>query len=137
MSVLGRLNVAALLIAVLVVGCPSEEEAGVAPEDPDAGADATPPAPCGRLTTLCEEGRQCEGAPDCSSALCRDGVCKVVDPADGAKNGDETDVDCGGTRSPACADLKGCISSIDCKSGVCKLGVCQVPTFTDAVKNGD
>ena len=40
------------------------------------------------------------------------------------KNGDETDVDCGGKSAPACDDMKACLVKDDCKSGVCS------PNFT-------
>jgi len=58
-------------------------------------------------------------------------------PADGTKNGDETDVDCGGSRPEKCADGKGCKIGGDCQSGVCKGGTCAAPAPDDGVKNGD
>ncbi|MBX3197246.1 MAG: hypothetical protein KF894_03735 [Labilithrix sp.] len=106
----------------------------------DAGGDAdggSPDAACGRLTTPCAVGAPCEGAPDCETGLCREGTCRAVAPDDGIKNGDETDVDCGGTNAPACADGKGCAAGADCTSLVCTAGVCQAPSPTDEVKNGD
>ncbi|HEY8380066.1 MAG TPA: hypothetical protein VIK91_26430 [Nannocystis sp.] len=42
---------------------------------------------------------------------------------DGERNGDESDVDCGGS-CPACADGKACKGPSDCQSGVCEGGVC-------------
>lgn len=118
-----------------MVGCPSGGDA--TPED-DAGADSAPVGPpCSRLTAKCKEGGKCEGAADCESALCRDASCRAVVPADGTKNNDETDVDCGGTQAPACPDNKGCAIAADCASSVCKANVCQAPSFTDGVKNGD
>ena len=56
---------------------------------------------------------------------------------DKTKNGDETDVDCGGATCPACADGKGCSKAADCKSGVCTGGICAAASCTDSVKNGD
>ncbi len=123
-------------LGALVVGCPTTSESD--PGTDDAGADALELGPpCGRLTTPCKAGGMCEGAPDCASGLCRDGKCNDIVPADGAKNNDETDVDCGGTKAPACPDNKGCIIGADCTSSVCKIGVCQVPSPTDGVRNGD
>jgi len=55
---------------------------------------------------------------------------------DQAKNGDETDVDCGGGVCPKCADGKVCLKHADCKSGVCKSGICAAASCTDKVKNG-
>ncbi len=56
---------------------------------------------------------------------------------DGKKNGDESDVDCGGSKAAKCADGKSCGAASDCESGVCTGGKCQAPTGTDGVKNGD
>lgn len=56
--------------------------------------------------------------------------------ADKAKNGGETDVDCGGKACPACADGKKCKLSTDCAGKVCQSGTCASPTCTDKVKNG-
>ncbi len=59
-------------------------------------------------------------------------------PTDGIKNGDETDVDCGGAGdAPRCADGKSCNAGTDCVSQVCKAGRCQAPRPDDGVKNGD
>ncbi len=43
---------------------------------------------------------------------------------DGEKNGDETDVDCGGTCT-ACAGSKACLSNTDCASESCMRSKCQ------------
>ncbi len=45
--------------------------------------------------------------------------------ADGVKNQDETDADCGGERCPKCADTKVCNVASDCVSGVCTSNICQ------------
>ena len=123
----------------VVVGCSSSAADTPEQQEEEAGVDSGPPPgpPCSRLTTKCKEGGTCEGAADCDTALCRDGTCRVIEPANGTKNGDETDIDCGGTMAPACADNKGCMVGGDCTSGVCKTNICQPPSFTDGVKNGD
>ncbi|PKN58336.1 MAG: hypothetical protein CVU56_06150, partial [Deltaproteobacteria bacterium HGW-Deltaproteobacteria-14] len=54
---------------------------------------------------------------------------------DGVPNGDETDVDCGGSCS-ACGAGQGCAGASDCLSGVCTDGVCQAPACDDGVTNG-
>ena len=110
-------------------GGPVTTEAGALPGVDSGAPDAAPPPPCGRLTTPCQDGEKCAGAPDCSSSFCFNGLCKATSPADGVKNGDETDVDCGGSKAPACADAKGCVVKSDCASGVCTAKVCQVPTL--------
>jgi formylglycine-generating enzyme required for sulfatase activity len=58
-------------------------------------------------------------------------------PDDGVKNGDETDVDCGGSVAPKCAPGKACLVPADCESAVCAGKVCQEPRPDDGVKNGD
>lgn len=127
---------------MLVGACSTTADEGSGSDAGDAGTtepkDAAPQEiPCGRTTTTCAAGKKCEGAPDCASGLCLDGTCHDVSPTDGIKDGDETDVDCGGTKAPACADAKGCKAATDCVSGVCSGAVCQKPTSKDGVKNGD
>ena len=57
--------------------------------------------------------------------------------SDGVKNGNETDVDCGGSCKP-CGDNLGCNGAVDCTSGVCDTNakICTPPSCTDSVKNG-
>lgn len=44
----------------------------------------------------------------------------------GTKDGDETDIDCGGTKSPACDWFLACKVDKDCSSGVCDgKGMCE------------
>ena len=43
---------------------------------------------------------------------------------DGAKNGDETDVDCGGSCSAACASGKTCTAGTDCATSLCVASQC-------------
>ena len=134
-----RMGLATLAVAAFVAGCPSS--ATDTPADADAGPDIdsaidTGP-PCSRMTTPCGANKACKGAPDCASGLCRDNLCHDIAPADGVKNGDETDVDCGGTKAPACGDNKGCVVAPDCTSSVCIAGICQPPSPTDGVQNGD
>lgn len=38
---------------------------------------------------------------------------------DNIKNGDETDIDCGGKTCNKCADEKNCLNNLDCNSGFC------------------
>lgn len=51
---------------------------------------------------------------------------------DGVVNGDETDVDCGGSCGP-CDDGQGCAAPDDCTSEVCTDGTCQAPRCGDGV----
>jgi hypothetical protein len=87
----------------------------------------------------CGNGGMCNGNGDCGSNFCNGGVCQSM-PAptctDGVKNGNETDVDCGGGTCPACPAGKSCSAGRDCQSMVCNGGMCQMPSCSDGVKNG-
>jgi hypothetical protein len=64
-------------------------------------------------------------------------VCYVPSTcSDGAQNGLETGLDCGGPCGP-CSDGGGCTVDADCQSGVCAGGLCQAPTCADGVLNGN
>lgn len=55
---------------------------------------------------------------------------------DGLRNGDETDIDCGGTCDPCSAGL-GCAVDIDCADGVCGIRLtCLEPSCIDNTRNG-
>lgn len=51
------------------------------------------------------------------------GSCK-----DGIKNGQETDVDCGGPTCPTCGLGKICLGATDCQSADCVNNVCASPS---------
>jgi hypothetical protein len=55
------------------------------------------------------------------------GICQIPLCSDGVKNGDETDVDCGGSCPNRCALGKGCQVSGDCDKVVCDARVCRLP----------
>jgi hypothetical protein len=61
---------------------------------------------------------------------CKDGACYGTPPSctDDIKNGQETDVDCGGFFCSPCADYKDCSISFDCQSSICNQGTCQPNT---------
>jgi hypothetical protein len=89
----------------------------------------------------CVAGAACKKGGDCSQGICTPGMptgkCATATCTDMVKNGDETDVDCGGTACSKCADTKGCNAASDCKSGVCGNDhKCAVPTCMDGVQNG-
>ncbi len=56
---------------------------------------------------------------------------------DKVKDGDESDIDCGGSCPAKCANSKACISSSDCKSVYCVSGVCRAGNCTDSYQNQD
>jgi formylglycine-generating enzyme required for sulfatase activity len=80
------------------------------------------------------QGRACAaGDPGCTNSS----GAAAPRADDGKKNGEETDVDCGGAKGPRCADGKACKGDGDCASDVCKGGTCQAPKPDDGKKNGD
>jgi hypothetical protein len=66
-------------------------------------------------------------ADDTAGEACRDGV----------MNGEETDVDCGGSACDACGTGQGCSVPSDCASMTCDAGTCVEPSCTDGVMNGE
>jgi hypothetical protein len=44
--------------------------------------------------------------------------------ADGMKNGNETDTDCGGNQCPKCPHGKKCMKNMDCESNHCNNDTC-------------
>ena len=59
----------------------------------------------------------------------REGNC-----SDEARNGDETDRDCGGSECPKCEVGKLCSSRVDCVNGSCVAGFCQAKHCIDELK---
>jgi hypothetical protein len=100
---------------------------------------------CGGGTcNKCPNGKTCIAKTDCLSAGCVGGVCAVVAAtcSDGLKNGNETDVDCGGGACPKCAIGMTCGAATDCALvngfAQCQNNTCIVPNApcNDKVKNG-
>lgn len=100
-----------------------------AESDVDCGGNCMPGA-------RCDDGKKCNVAGDCKSALCLNGVCQVPSCSDTIKNGAEGDVDCGAVCSVKCDDGKTCNVAADCKSAVCTGSICKPATCSDGVKNG-
>jgi hypothetical protein len=78
---------------------------------------------CGGSCDGCANGLSCAGDSDCNSAYsCSSGnTCEAADTptcTDDEKNGDETDVDCGGTCS-ACSAGHACYDDGDCVGSCC------------------
>ncbi len=86
---------------------------------PDAAGLCTKPEDCPSKVCLLTTGR-------CLEATCRDGVL----------NGDETDMDCGGSKCSKCDIQKSCKTPGDCASGVCIAFQCRTPSCTDKAQNG-
>jgi hypothetical protein len=129
----------------------------VAPADPclvgtcDAtGAPGTAPGPAGTPCTSDGGAHVCDGAGHCvecvHAADCPGGeacsatnVCVPMTCADGMKDGNETDVYCGGGACPPCALGKMCLLDPDCASGACDAAAltCVADTCADHRKDGD
>ncbi len=80
-------------------------------------------------------GEASAGSDDPSVSGGQDGTLPST-ASDGVKNGDETDVDCGGSAAK-CADGRACAKGEDCTSAICKAGTCAAPAPDDGMKNGD
>lgn len=77
-------------------------------------------------TTCTEGGEVCDGEGTCVPAGCFDTVL----------NGDETDIDCGGSCSAKCANGDDCLVDEDCESTYCKQGGGAFGTCTATSVNG-
>ncbi|APR74805.1 Multiple EGF-like-domain protein 3 precursor [Minicystis rosea] len=78
--------------------------------------------------------KSCPQDPGCPGT---GGSAPTATCTDGKKNGDESDIDCGGTSCAKCVDGKGCDTGADCDSKVCSGGTCLAPACDDKVMNGD
>jgi hypothetical protein len=115
-----------------------------------AGA-APPDGACGGAS--CCEAQACPSDQNCRGGVCipagaSEMACDGMDCSgdlnvalasscdDGARNGDEASVDCGGSCS-GCADGSACAGDADCASHVCTASRCSEPSCTDGVSNRD
>lgn len=76
------------------------------------------------------DGATCNSNEDCQSNKC-DGVC--ISCTDGNRNGDESDIDCGGSCGK-CAIGQRCNSEDDCNN-FCDANICT--NCSDGIQNGD
>ena len=105
---------------------------------------------CGGRCPGCAFGQVCVAGSDCESENCDGGTCGAAPTAaptpsppttsptpsptasncmDNVKNGDETDVDCGGPNCPGCDSAESCSVNGDCISGNCSgANTCGDPT---------
>ncbi len=98
-------------------------------------------APCDAQMRVCADGKQCLIGGDCLSQVCTGDVCQVPTCTDGVRNGNETDVDCGGPlcdgQGHTCADGKKCLTAPDCTDKLCGPNfTCAFPSCTDGVQDG-
>jgi hypothetical protein len=70
---------------------------------------------------------------------CDEGSCIETPPDDTCfdrvKDGDESDVDCGGSCR-SCKQEEACATAADCQSGACDAGACRAPSCSDGVRDG-
>ena len=88
----------------------------------------------------CGNGRGCAGHGDCESGFCNAiGRCGDPPACDDARiNGDESDIDCGGSRCAPCNVGRACREHRDCATANCVDGTCGVfATCSDGVVNGE
>jgi hypothetical protein len=92
--------------------------------EPGESGDAQPT--CSEATP-CAAGLPCVTAQDCTSKVCTGSICQAPTCTDGVKNGNETDIDCGGGTCPACIVGKQCVIATDCTSDLCTNSTCSCP----------
>ena len=82
----------------------------------------------GSVCPRCPSGHGCATSEDCEAGLdCSDGVCSGGDScSNSVLDGDETDVDCGGSVCGPCNLGQTCVSSVDCFDE-CVAGMCSWP----------
>lgn len=79
----------------------------------------------------------CVDGSQCASNVCSDTfTCSPASCGDGSINGEETDLNCGGSVCPKCAIGQTCSAGTDCLSGVCGGTQCQ-PSCADGLVNQD
>ena len=77
---------------------------------------------CGGVyCNACADGKHCAVGGDCSSGVCNTSttMCAPASCANNGRDGNETDVDCGGGTCPACGVGKMCLAGSDCTSNAC------------------
>ncbi|MBN1386380.1 hypothetical protein JW968_05405 [Candidatus Woesearchaeota archaeon] len=94
---------------------------------------------CGGSCPGCADGGSCLVNSDCQSLLCDLNVC-VFNPyrscSNLVKDGEETDVDCGGALCTACANGRMCLQNRDCMTGFCDASTYLCEDYIDLCNNG-
>jgi hypothetical protein len=82
-------------------------------------------APCdGGICDGAGECVECLGDEMCPGEVCLQGECVPLECTNGMQDGDESDVDCGGS-CPGCLNDQHCDDPFDCQSLFCPNGTCQ------------
>ncbi len=95
-----------------------------------------PPIPLPIDGAVIDSGVDSSVPADAADAADADGA--TPNPCENkVKDGEETDVDCGGSRCQKCLDGKNCIGNADCAGNSCNAQKkCVTPTCVDNIKNG-
>jgi hypothetical protein len=121
-------------VCVAAAGCADQVKDNLE-TDVDCGGGGC--ATCA-LSQMC--GGLANGVRDCASGVCSATgmVCVANACLDQAKDGAETDIDCGGGACPTCATTKACLIGADCTSTFCAANskVCVATQCLDEAKNG-
>ena len=106
---------------------PTRSDGKISPSlgESDIDCGGTLPDKNGLAAVACRSGKKCAAGIDCESKFC--GADSKCEPRKaGRKDGDETDIDCGGTADPdtkvvpaRCADDLSCTLDGDCRSTFC------------------
>ncbi|KYF77810.1 hypothetical protein BE11_40005 [Sorangium cellulosum] len=140
-ALLRAFSAAALTAGISAVSC-SVPDFEFAPADlpahciDDVQSDGETGLNCGGECEPCPLGSACAASRDCAEGECIDGFCQEAGCMNGARDGSESDVDCGGSCEKKCATDETCNEASDCESRVCREGLCVGATCTDGVTNG-
>jgi hypothetical protein len=85
----------------------------------------SPEGTCLDPAFACDDLRPCESGEDCKNGVCAGGTCQPTSCGDHVKNGNETDIDCGGATCNPCEANKMCNMPSDCAS--CECGMTCLP----------
>jgi hypothetical protein len=130
-----------VLGTLIIAACTASDP--VSPDHPEGPSDAPPEAGAAPPDTGGGESDGASSPPDESDAASSppdastDSGPAAPTSTDQIKNGDETDVDCGGPgTAPRCGTDKTCVAGTDCTDKICTSGHCAPPSYTDTEKNG-
>lgn len=94
----------------------------------ETGVDCGNDAGCGP----CDRGQGCMTGADCfANSICAANTCVAMTCTNGVKDGNETDVDCGGPDCARCQSGQACMARTDCvnvnrcESGICSPAACN------------
>ena len=96
-------------------------------------------APCSDPSMFCSSAQSCVACSidaNCPMGKTCYALSECVSCTDAKKNGDETDIDCGGACGATCKDGKDCKDAGDCENNLCAGGKC-IGCFDGIKNNGE